>query len=160
MNKTLTQILRHALLAALATFFSAFTAGAAQAAPQLQMQINANTLGPLIQEHNLEARAYFMQVEQIVAHKVRKLRVAEERNDIAQMGHPVELPTGICDAIVSIKPDGTVFRTELGACRHQALGVTLKEAINEASPLPPPGQAYNLTIAVNANVPTPGYDGN
>ncbi len=160
MNKPATLAATHVFMLLLASWLLALATGTAQAALRVQMRIDANTLRPLIQERNLAARTYYMQVEQIIAHKVRKLRVAKERNAISQTGHPVELPTGICNAVVTIKPDGTVLRAELGACQHEALGVILKEAIQQASPLPPPGQADNMTVSIDAPVPTPGYEGN
>ena len=128
-------------------------------ASTMQMQIESANVQQMYRISKQEDAAYWRQVEEIVAGRMRGLRVAEERAVAARAGHPVKLPTGSCQVIAAIKADGTVARAELGQCSHQAIGDDLLKALQQSAPLPPFGRPLNMTITVNANVPTPGEYG-
>ncbi len=134
------------------------------AAPALafttQMQIQSGTLPQVYQIQKQEEAIYWRQVEEIVAGRLRRLRVAEEHTAATAAGHPVKLPTGHCQAIAVIQADGTVTRSELGQCRHRAIGDDLLKALQQSSPLPPFGRPINMTVTVNANESYPGKYGN
>jgi hypothetical protein len=102
-----------------------------------------------------------MQVNQIVAGQVGRLRAEQERAAMKQTGHPVPLPTGACRAVAVILANGTVVRAELAGCASQSLGKVELAAIHAASPLPPTPFGHNASITIETIAPdaTPGVGG-
>ena len=105
--------------------------------------------------------SYMMQVNQIVAGQVGRIRAEQERTAMKRAGHPVTLPTGTCRAVAVILADGTVVRAELAGCSSEALGKIELAAIHAASPLPPTPFGHNASITIGTIAPnaTPGVDG-
>lgn len=122
---------------------------------QQQPAVNA-----LIRQHNLNLVAYARQINQIVAHYVREVRVEKEQLKMKEAGHPVPLPTGACSAVLTIDPAGQLQHAELAGCFSDFLGETELEAAKRAAPFPPSGMHVNITIRTYARVATPGVDGN
>jgi len=102
-----------------------------------------------------------MQVNQIVAGQVGRIRAEKERAAMEKEGHPVALPTGACRAVAVILANGTVVRAELAGCASEALGKIELAAIHAASPLPPTPFGHNASITLRtvAPNPTPGIGG-
>lgn len=102
--------------------------------------------------------SYMVQVNQIIAGQVGRLRAEQERAAIKQTGHPVPLPTGSCRAVAVILANGTVMRAELAGCTSRSLGKIELAAIHAASPLPPTpfGHDASITIQTIATDATPG----
>lgn len=125
----------------------------------VQVQINGSAMNAAIQQHNRTLAGYQQMVNQIVAGKVREVRVEEEQTAMQSAGHPVALPTGSCRAIVTVNPDGTVDRSQLAGCSSPELGKAELEAIHRASPLPPLGKPVIVTVTTMAPVATPGVNG-
>lgn len=122
-------------------------------APQ-QPMVNA-----LVLQHNQNAAAYSRQVNEIVAHYVRAVRVEKERQKMKEVGHPVPLPTGGCSAVLTIDPVGKLQHAELAGCFSDFLGEVELEAVKRAAPFPPSGMRLNITVRTYANVATPGVNG-
>ena len=96
----------------------------------------------------------------IVAHHIREVRVAEERQAMGKAGgHPVVLPTGLCSATVTVLGDGIISGIHMGRCASAGLEKAVRQAIEQASPLPPPGVTMNLVINLRVPAATPGVDG-
>lgn len=143
------------LLAGCATVVNNPPPGPSPAAQPQPPVVNA-----LILEHNRNMAAYAHQVNEIVAHFVREVRVEKEQEKIKEVGHPVPLPTGGCSAILSIDRRGQLRHAELAACLSDFLGDVELEAIKRAAPFPPPGAPLNVTVRTYARVATPGVNGN
>lgn len=139
---------------------AAASAPACSSDATMQLDLSGNSAKAIIREQNRRTQAYASEVEMIVAHKIRVIRVAEERAAMAQAGHPVALLTGGCSAVLSIKPDGTLLRAELAGCRPDGFGPVEMKAIRHAAPFPPPGIMVDLTISNHAFIGTPGVNGN
>jgi len=99
-------------------------------------------------------------VNNIVAHHVRIVRVDEERKAAAKSGHSVALPVGRCGATLTVAANGEITATHIEGCASPALEHVEREAIESASPLPPPGQILNVVVNTSAPVATPGMYGN
>ena len=54
------------------------------------------------------ARVALLPPGPLVGHELRKLRLAEEAAIISRTGHPLALPTGLCDILVAPGPGGTL----------------------------------------------------
>ena len=130
------------------------------ASPDIQMKIDGTAVNALVQDKNLNLMGYQRQVNEIVAGKMRDVRVEQEQAAMHKAGQPVPLPTGSCRAVVTVKADGTVDRAQLAGCSSPELGKAELEAINRASPLPPLGRMVNVTVQTSAPVATPGVNGN
>ncbi|MBU2858046.1 hypothetical protein HF289_14665 [Acidithiobacillus ferrooxidans] len=118
-----------------------------------------NTSGVIPQDRILHS--YMMQVNQIIAGQVGRIRAEQERAAMKQAGHPVTLPTGACRAVAVILANGTVVRAELAGCASEALGKIELAAIHAASPLPPTPFGHNASITIETVAPdaTPGVGG-
>lgn len=136
------------------------TVSSAWANTNLNMQIDGSAMRAALQERNRNLADYRQQVNQIVAGKVREVRVEQEQAAMQSAGHPVALATGSCRAIVTINPDGTLERSQLAGCASPELGKAELEAINRASPFPPLGIKTIVTVLTTAPVATPGVNGN
>ena len=121
----------------------------------LQMQQSA-----IIQQRNRELMAYVQQINNIIAHSVRTIRVAEERLAMKKAGHPVPLDTGWCSAVVTINADGTLKQTSISGCASENLEKVERKAIKKAAPFPPIGRPFNVVVHTWAPVGTPGVNGN
>lgn len=119
------------------------------------MQFDGGSIQQLYQIRKQQDAAYWRQVEEIVAGRLRSLRVAEERAAAAKAGHPVKLPTGACQVIATIQADGTVARSQLGQCSHQSIGDDMLKAVQQASPLPPYGRPVNMPSPSTPMCPSP-----
>ncbi len=128
-----------------------------------EINLSADAVNALIakQEHNQSMRNYAMQVNQIVAGKLREIRVGLERDAMAKANNqPVPLPTGACRAVVSLAADGSVKQASLAGCASPELGSAELQAIQQAAPFPSIGHAMILTILTSAPIATPGVNGN
>ncbi len=124
------------------------------------IQVDGSAMEAIVQQRTRNLQVYAHQVNEIVAAKVREVRVEQESAAMQKAGHPVALPTGSCRAVVTVKADGTVMHAELAGCSSDELGKVEMEAIRRASPLPPSGAAANVTVSTLAPVATPGVYGN
>ena len=138
-------------------FFAASTA--AQADGNVQIQVDGSAVNAIASLRDRNLANYARQVNEIVAARLRDVRVQQERDAADAAGHPVPLPTGRCSAAVTIKGDGTVDRVEIAGCASPKLGNAEMTAIQQASPLPPPGITVNLMVRTVAPIATPGIDG-
>lgn len=136
------------------------SASFAALADGVQFNIDGSAMKSAEQVNQQNLRAYYSQVEMVVAQQVRNIRVAQEQAAMQKAGHPVKLPAGWCRAVITINPDGSILRSELAGCASPDLGKVELQAIQQASPLPPPGRVLNLTVATDAAITTPGVDGN
>ena len=100
---------------------------------------------------------YQRRVLRIIAMRMHSLRVAQERNLIAQTGHAVPLATGLCGARIDIAPNGAIQGIHMSYCKAPALGEIERQAITEG-PLPPPGVPAHIRIMIDAPLATPGAD--
>ncbi|MGH8202601.1 MAG: hypothetical protein ACREVO_19910 [Steroidobacteraceae bacterium] len=91
----------------------------------------------------------------IVAHEVRRLRVAAEARLMAAGGGPVRLPTGPCRATVTVDRGGQPVPGFPVECGDERLQGIMRQAVANAAPLgAAPGSVVQL--AINANDPEPG----
>ncbi|GBL46415.1 hypothetical protein SFMTTN_2228 [Sulfuriferula multivorans] len=114
----------------------------------------------IIQQRNRELMVYVQQINNIVAHSVRVIRVAQEQQAMKKAGHPVPLDTGWCSAVVAINADGTLKQTNISGCASDNLEKVELEAIKRAAPFPPMGGPFNVVVHTWAPVATPGVNGN
>lgn len=113
-----------------------------------------------IQQRNRELMVYVQQINNIIAHSVRKIRVTEEQQAMKKTGHPVPLDTGWCSAVVTINADGTLKQTSISGCASDNLEKVEQQAIRKAAPFPPIGRPLNVVVHTWAPVATPGVNGN
>ncbi|WP_308388817.1 hypothetical protein [Acidithiobacillus sp. AMEEHan] len=105
--------------------------------------------------------SYASQLSEIVAGRVRFIRIKEENEEIKKHGYPIPVPGGICRAVITVLPSGELVHLQLAQCDSEALGKIERQAIVESSPFPPTpyGKEVTVTIGTYANEPTPGVDG-
>ena len=132
---------------------------AAQADGNVQVQVDGSAINELAKLRDRNLAEYSREVNEIVAARLREVRVEQERSAADEAGHPVTLPTGACSAVVTIKGDGTIDRVEMAGCASPELANAEMTAIQQASPLPPLGTTVNLTVRTIAPIATPGIDG-
>ncbi|OYV75166.1 MAG: hypothetical protein B7Z66_13915 [Chromatiales bacterium 21-64-14] len=111
-------------------------------------------------ERERQAWVYNREINQIVAHSIRRVRIAEERLAMKKAGHPVPLKTGWCGAAVSINDDGSIKRINMTGCASHSLGEDEQKAIKSAAPFPPPGNPFIAVVHTYAPIATPGVNGN
>ena len=134
--------------------------GVNQCFPNVSLQVDGSAANAYIQQHNRDLASYQRMVSEIVAGKLREVRVEEERAAMQHDGHPVALATGTCRVILTVKPDGSVDRAQLAGCAAPELGEAELEAVKRSSPLPPLGRGTIVSVTTVAPVATPGVDGN
>ncbi len=133
----------------------AVTSNAPSAPTATQAQQSA-----VLQQRNRELMAYVQQINNIIGHSIRVIRVAEEQQAIKKTGHPVPLDTGWCNAVIAINADGTLKQTNITGCASDNLEKAELEAIKKAAPFPPIGAPLNVVVHTWAPVATPGVYGN
>lgn len=124
------------------------------------LQVDGSAVNAVIQQHNRDLASYQRMVSEIVAGKLREVRVEEEQTAMQRAGHPVALATGTCRVILTVKPDGSIDRSQLAGCAAPELGKAELEAVKRSSPLPPSGRGIIVSVTTIAPVGTPGVNGN
>ncbi|MHB1530277.1 MAG: energy transducer TonB [Acidiferrobacteraceae bacterium] len=111
-------------------------------------------------ERAREAWTYNQQINKIVGHSLRNVRVAEEHQAMKKAGHPVALATGWCSAAISINADGSVKQINITQCASHGLEKAERQAIENAAPFPPFNVSFMAVVHTFAPVATPGVNGN
>ncbi len=89
----------------------------------------------------------------VVAGRLRAVRVAMERAAIRRTGGPVRLPTGVCDAVLTLSPAGRVRQMKRLHCSNEGLRGAFRRAVFSGGALFSLARRPQLRVRVRVAAP-------